>query len=173
MNRTTLEFILSCNGTGNAIIISVGGAAESRYCTLGVHCMTLKNRKGFLKLALVYTNYPHQKATLIQGDTLWTDCQTNHLEVRLTMLCCVLLCYCLPGLTWCLSTCLGRMMCLSSWFWMRDLGGGWSRGGYRGSWALPPVCFRAGASSPLTPGAKPINSVGKLTIFPRNTRGVL
>ncbi|XP_035591952.1 diacylglycerol O-acyltransferase 2-like [Oncorhynchus keta] len=52
VNRATLEFILSCNGTGNAVIISVGGAAESRYCTLGVHCMTLKNRKGFVKLAL-------------------------------------------------------------------------------------------------------------------------
>uniref|UniRef100_A0A8C7FTB3 Acyltransferase n=1 Tax=Oncorhynchus kisutch TaxID=8019 RepID=A0A8C7FTB3_ONCKI len=47
VNRATLEFILSCNGTGNAVIINVGGAAESRYCTLGVHCMTLKNRKDF------------------------------------------------------------------------------------------------------------------------------
>lgn len=147
-------------GTGNAVVITVGGAAESLDCTLGVHCMTLKNRNGFVKLALqqgwvpmVNTNNPHQKATLIQGDTLWTDCQTNQLEVRLTMLCCVLLCYCLPGLTWCLCTRLGRMMCISSWYWMRDRGGGWSRGGYRRSWALPPVCFRAGASSPLTLGA--------------------
>lgn len=52
MNRATLEFILSCNGTGNAVVITVGGAAESLDCTPGVHCVTLKNRKGFVKLAL-------------------------------------------------------------------------------------------------------------------------
>ncbi|XP_014018432.1 diacylglycerol O-acyltransferase 2 isoform X1 [Salmo salar] len=52
VNRATLEFILSCNGTGNAVVITVGGAAESLDCTPGVHCVTLKNRKGFVKLAL-------------------------------------------------------------------------------------------------------------------------
>ncbi|XP_010862275.1 diacylglycerol O-acyltransferase 2 [Esox lucius] len=52
VDRATLEFILSCNGMGNAVVITVGGAAESLESTPGVHCITLKNRKGFVKLAL-------------------------------------------------------------------------------------------------------------------------
>ncbi|KAJ7995499.1 hypothetical protein DPEC_G00245200 [Dallia pectoralis] len=52
VSRSTLEFILSCNGTGNAVVITVGGAVESLDSSPGVHCVTLKNRKGFVKLAL-------------------------------------------------------------------------------------------------------------------------
>ncbi|KAH0625259.1 hypothetical protein JD844_033655 [Phrynosoma platyrhinos] len=46
------DYILSKNGTGNAIVIVVGGAAESLNCMPGKNSVTLKNRKGFVKLAL-------------------------------------------------------------------------------------------------------------------------
>ncbi|XP_019386058.1 PREDICTED: diacylglycerol O-acyltransferase 2 [Crocodylus porosus] len=52
VNRHSIDFILSKNGTGNAVIIVVGGAAESLNCTPGKNSVTLKNRKGFVKLAL-------------------------------------------------------------------------------------------------------------------------
>ncbi|POI24254.1 hypothetical protein CIB84_011996, partial [Bambusicola thoracicus] len=52
VNRDSIDYILSKNGTGNAIIIVVGGAAESLNCTPGKNSVTLRNRKGFVKLAL-------------------------------------------------------------------------------------------------------------------------
>ncbi|XP_030115698.1 diacylglycerol O-acyltransferase 2 isoform X1 [Taeniopygia guttata] len=52
VNRDSIDYILSKNGSGNAIIIVVGGAAESLNCTPGKNSVTLKNRKGFVKLAL-------------------------------------------------------------------------------------------------------------------------
>ncbi|KAJ8403815.1 hypothetical protein AAFF_G00346830 [Aldrovandia affinis] len=52
VTRDTLDYILSQNGTGNAVVIVVGGATESLGCTPGVNIITLKNRKGFVKMAL-------------------------------------------------------------------------------------------------------------------------
>lgn len=52
MNKNTIDYLLSQNGTGNAVIIVVGGAAESLQCAPGMNSVTLKNRKGFVKLAL-------------------------------------------------------------------------------------------------------------------------
>ncbi|EMP34283.1 Diacylglycerol O-acyltransferase 2 [Chelonia mydas] len=52
VNRDSIDYILSKNGSGNAIVIVVGGAAESLNCTPGKNSVTLKNRKGFVKLAL-------------------------------------------------------------------------------------------------------------------------
>ncbi|KAJ1120170.1 hypothetical protein NDU88_008345 [Pleurodeles waltl] len=52
VNRDTIDYILSKNGTGNAVVIVVGGAAESLDCRPGKHRVTLKERKGFVKLAL-------------------------------------------------------------------------------------------------------------------------
>ncbi|NWS50657.1 DGAT2 acyltransferase, partial [Probosciger aterrimus] len=52
VNRDSIDYILSKNGSGNAIIIVVGGAAESLNCTPGKNSVTLRNRKGFVKLAL-------------------------------------------------------------------------------------------------------------------------
>lgn len=39
-------------GSGNAAVIVVGGAAESLEARPGSHKLTLKNRKGFVKIAL-------------------------------------------------------------------------------------------------------------------------
>ncbi|MBN3321665.1 DGAT2 acyltransferase, partial [Atractosteus spatula] len=52
VNRDSIDYILSRNGTGNAVVIVVGGAAESLDCAPGMNSVTLKNRKGFVKLAL-------------------------------------------------------------------------------------------------------------------------
>lgn len=52
VNKNTIDYLLSQNGTGNAVIIVVGGAAESLQCAPGMNSVTLKNRKGFVKLAL-------------------------------------------------------------------------------------------------------------------------
>ncbi|KAF7237916.1 Diacylglycerol O-acyltransferase 2 [Varanus komodoensis] len=52
VNRDSMNYILSRNGTGNAIVIVVGGAAESLNCTPGKNSVTLRHRKGFVKLAL-------------------------------------------------------------------------------------------------------------------------
>ncbi|KAJ8266656.1 hypothetical protein GJAV_G00133110 [Gymnothorax javanicus] len=52
VNRNSIDYLLSRNGTGNAVVIVVGGAAESLNCAPGMNSVTLKNRKGFVKLAL-------------------------------------------------------------------------------------------------------------------------
>lgn len=52
VNKNSIDYLLSQNGMGNAVIIVVGGAAESLQCTPGLNSVTLKNRKGFVRLAL-------------------------------------------------------------------------------------------------------------------------
>ncbi|XP_038618132.1 diacylglycerol O-acyltransferase 2 [Tachyglossus aculeatus] len=52
VNRDTIDYLLSQNGSGNAVIIVVGGAAESLSSIPGRNAITLRNRKGFVKLAL-------------------------------------------------------------------------------------------------------------------------
>uniref|UniRef100_A0A8P4KQS1 Acyltransferase n=1 Tax=Dicentrarchus labrax TaxID=13489 RepID=A0A8P4KQS1_DICLA len=52
VNRNSIDYLLSRNGTGNAVVIVVGGAAESLQCAPGMNSVTLKNRKGFVRLAL-------------------------------------------------------------------------------------------------------------------------
>ncbi|XP_077197346.1 diacylglycerol O-acyltransferase 2 isoform X1 [Paroedura picta] len=52
VNRDSIDYILSKKGTGNAVVIVVGGAAESLNCIPGKNSVTLKNRKGFVRLAL-------------------------------------------------------------------------------------------------------------------------
>ncbi|KAF3841490.1 hypothetical protein F7725_007352 [Dissostichus mawsoni] len=49
VNKNSIEYLLSRNGTGNAVVIVVGGAAESLQCAPGVNSVTLKNRKGFVR----------------------------------------------------------------------------------------------------------------------------
>ncbi|XP_043542349.1 diacylglycerol O-acyltransferase 2-like [Chiloscyllium plagiosum] len=52
VSRSSLGHILSERGTGNAVIIVVGGAAESMAGTPGDHSVLLKDRMGFIRLAL-------------------------------------------------------------------------------------------------------------------------
>ncbi|XP_029437759.1 2-acylglycerol O-acyltransferase 3 [Rhinatrema bivittatum] len=52
VSKVSLDYLLSQTGTGNAVMIVIGGAAESLQCAPGEHALTLRGRKGFVRLAL-------------------------------------------------------------------------------------------------------------------------
>nr|XP_021393402.1 diacylglycerol O-acyltransferase 2 isoform X1 [Lonchura striata domestica] len=52
VTRRAIGYLLSQKGTGNAVAIVIGGAAESLSCRPGVTTLILKNRKGFVRMAL-------------------------------------------------------------------------------------------------------------------------
>ncbi|XP_073918798.1 diacylglycerol O-acyltransferase 2-like protein 6 isoform X2 [Castor canadensis] len=52
VSEFALNYLLTQRGTGNAVVIVVGGAAEALLCHPGATTLVLKNRKGFVKVAL-------------------------------------------------------------------------------------------------------------------------
>lgn len=52
VTRESCEYILTKKGAGNSVVIAVGGSAEALDAHPGTYTLTLKNRKGFIKLAL-------------------------------------------------------------------------------------------------------------------------
>ncbi|XP_075851471.1 2-acylglycerol O-acyltransferase 3-like [Microcebus murinus] len=52
VNRQSLDFVLSQPQRGQAVVIMIGGAHEMLYASPGQHCLTLRKRKGFVRLAL-------------------------------------------------------------------------------------------------------------------------
>ncbi|XP_066106158.1 diacylglycerol O-acyltransferase 2-like protein 6 [Saccopteryx bilineata] len=52
VSKVALKYLLTQKGSGNAVVIVVGGAAEALLCQPGVSTIFLKERKGFVKLAL-------------------------------------------------------------------------------------------------------------------------
>ncbi|XP_023058149.1 diacylglycerol O-acyltransferase 2-like protein 6 [Piliocolobus tephrosceles] len=52
VSRSALKYLLTQKGSGNAVVIVVGGAAEALLCQPGASTLFLKQRKGFVKLAL-------------------------------------------------------------------------------------------------------------------------
>ncbi|KAJ7420884.1 Diacylglycerol O-acyltransferase 2 [Pitangus sulphuratus] len=52
VTRRAIGYLLSQNGTGNAVAIVIGGAAESLSCRPGVTTLILRDRKGFVRMAL-------------------------------------------------------------------------------------------------------------------------
>ncbi|KAM7044271.1 diacylglycerol O-acyltransferase 2-like protein 6 [Molossus nigricans] len=52
VSKLALKYLLTQNGSGNAVVVVVGGAAESLLCRPGVSTIYLKQHKGFVKLAL-------------------------------------------------------------------------------------------------------------------------
>lgn len=52
VSELSLKYNLTQKGTGNAVAIVVGGAAEAILSLPGVSLLYLKNRKGFIKIAL-------------------------------------------------------------------------------------------------------------------------
>ncbi|XP_053130279.1 diacylglycerol O-acyltransferase 2-like isoform X2 [Hemicordylus capensis] len=52
VTRRAISYLISRNGTGNAVAIVVGGAAEALSCQPGVITLVLKKRKGFVRMAL-------------------------------------------------------------------------------------------------------------------------
>ncbi|XP_071798837.1 2-acylglycerol O-acyltransferase 2-like [Asterias amurensis] len=54
VRKDSIEWVISQNGVGNVGVIVVGGAPEALDAHPGVHRLSIKNRKGFVKLALVH-----------------------------------------------------------------------------------------------------------------------
>ncbi|XP_049597631.1 2-acylglycerol O-acyltransferase 3b [Syngnathus scovelli] len=54
VSKPSLGYLLSKSGTGNAVVIVIGGAAESLASYPGVQTVLVKQRKGFVRLALEY-----------------------------------------------------------------------------------------------------------------------
>ncbi|XP_061454669.1 diacylglycerol O-acyltransferase 2-like [Rhineura floridana] len=52
VTQKAIEHLISRNGTGNAVAIVVGGAAEALSCQPGVTTLILNKRKGFVRMAL-------------------------------------------------------------------------------------------------------------------------
>ncbi|XP_055986129.1 diacylglycerol O-acyltransferase 2-like protein 6 [Sorex fumeus] len=52
VSESALSYFLTHKDSGNAVIVVVGGAAESLLCRPGASTIILKNRKGFVRLAL-------------------------------------------------------------------------------------------------------------------------
>jgi len=52
VSKESIQHIVTKQGAGNAAVIVVGGAAESLDARPGSYTLTLKNRKGFAKIAL-------------------------------------------------------------------------------------------------------------------------
>ena len=51
VSRESCQYILTQKPAGNSIVIAVGGAAEALDAHPGSYTLTLKERKGFIKLA--------------------------------------------------------------------------------------------------------------------------
>ena len=52
VSKESIKWILTKKGTGNAAIVVVGGAEEALEAHPGSYNITLKKRKGFVKLAI-------------------------------------------------------------------------------------------------------------------------
>ena len=52
VSKESINWILNKKGNGNAAIIVIGGAAEALDAKPGNYDLTLRNRKGFVRLAL-------------------------------------------------------------------------------------------------------------------------
>uniref|UniRef100_A0A673ZGH6 Acyltransferase n=1 Tax=Salmo trutta TaxID=8032 RepID=A0A673ZGH6_SALTR len=54
VSKPSLKHLLSKSGKGNALVIIIGGAAESLLSLPGVNAVVMKQRKGFVKVALEF-----------------------------------------------------------------------------------------------------------------------
>ncbi|XP_034034983.1 2-acylglycerol O-acyltransferase 3b [Thalassophryne amazonica] len=54
VSKPSLAYMLSQNGKGNAVVIVIGGAAESLASSPGVNTVVVKQRKGFIRIALEF-----------------------------------------------------------------------------------------------------------------------
>lgn len=52
VSKESFEHILCKQGRGNVAVVVVGGAAESLDAHPGLYKLTLKNRRGFVKMAI-------------------------------------------------------------------------------------------------------------------------
>ena len=52
VSKDSIAYVATKEGGGNAVVLVVGGAEESLEARPGAYNLTLKRRKGFVKLAL-------------------------------------------------------------------------------------------------------------------------
>nr|XP_025706891.1 acyl-CoA wax alcohol acyltransferase 2-like [Callorhinus ursinus] len=52
VSQASMDFVLTHKGTGNMLVVVVGGLAECRYGLPGSTTLVLKNRTGFVRMAL-------------------------------------------------------------------------------------------------------------------------
>ncbi|XP_035144707.1 acyl-CoA wax alcohol acyltransferase 2 [Callithrix jacchus] len=52
VSESSMDFLLTHKGTGNMLVVVVGGLAECRYSLPGSSTLFLKNRSGFVRIAL-------------------------------------------------------------------------------------------------------------------------
>lgn len=52
VSKKSLEYMLRHAGLGNAVVVIIGGAEESLASSPGVNTVVMKQRKGFVRLAL-------------------------------------------------------------------------------------------------------------------------
>ncbi|XP_034152627.1 diacylglycerol O-acyltransferase 2-like [Esox lucius] len=82
VSKPSLQHLLSKSGKGNAVVIIVGGAAESLLSLPGVNAVVMRQRKGFVRVALefgadlvpVYSfgeNEMFRQVTFAEGSVGW------------------------------------------------------------------------------------------------------
>ncbi|KAM6983422.1 2-acylglycerol O-acyltransferase 3b [Tautogolabrus adspersus] len=54
VSKPSLAYLLSQRGKGNAVVIVIGGAAESLASSPGINTVVMKQRKGFVRVALEF-----------------------------------------------------------------------------------------------------------------------
>jgi len=52
VSKESIEWILTKQGRGNAVVVIVGGAEEALEAHPGKYNLTLRSRKGFVKMAI-------------------------------------------------------------------------------------------------------------------------
>lgn len=54
VSQSSIDFLLTQKGTGNMLVVVVGGLAECKYSVPGSTTLFLKKRQGFVRTALRY-----------------------------------------------------------------------------------------------------------------------
>lgn len=135
VSKSSLGHLLSKSGKGNAVVIVIGGAAESLASSPGVNTVVVRQRKGFVRMAL---EFGWEAGLIYRGNSSPEPVDPLH-EIHWRAL------WCSTGLIWCPFTHSGRMSSFSRSFSQM---GAWV-GGYRTCskrpWVLPRVCSSVSA----------------------------
>lgn len=71
VTHSSIDYLLSCHGSGNIVVIVVGGAAEALNCTKNKHILTLRKRKGFIRKALTNGAFLVPVYSFGENEVLW------------------------------------------------------------------------------------------------------
>lgn len=79
--KTSADHILSRKGGGNLLAIIVGGAQEALDARPGAYKLLLRNRKGFIRLALAH-GYERQRGQSVESSLRVEEDSTGHGEAH-------------------------------------------------------------------------------------------